>query len=144
NVERNCGDIRTRLVERLSIVSIARHATLFGRREYRRMSMPKVSCYAGMVPRRFQSGEMDRQGRIHKRGPRQLRSALVEAAWLMLRYNPWAKSVYDRLTSGQKTRKKKAIVAVARKLLVRCWVMLLRKEPWNKETMTAMSVAVAV
>ena len=29
----------------------------------------------------------------------------------MLRYNPWAKSVYDRLTSGQKTRKKKAIVA---------------------------------
>ena len=53
----------------------------------------------------------------------------------MLRYNPWAKSVYERLTSGQKTRKKKAIVAVARKLLVRCWVMLLRKEPWNKETM---------
>ncbi len=95
----------------------------------------QVSSYAGMVPRRYQSGEMDRQGRIHKRGPRQLRSALVEAAWLMLRYNPWAKSVYDRLTGGQKTRKKKAIVAVARKLLVRCWVMLLRKEPWNKEIM---------
>jgi transposase len=83
---------------------------------------------------------MDRQGRINKRGPRQLRSALVEAAWLMLRYNPWAKSVYDRLTSGQKTRKKKAIVAVARKLLVRCWVMLLRKEPW-KETLTTNTVA---
>ena len=91
----------------------------------------QVSSYAGMVPRRYQSGEMDRQGRIHKRGPRQLRSALVEAAWLMLRYNPWARSVYERLTGGQKTRKKKAIVAVARKLLVRCWVMLLRKEPWQ-------------
>jgi transposase len=104
----------------------------------------QISSYAGMVPRRYQSGEMDRQGRIHKRGPRQLRSALVEAAWLMLRYNSWAKSVYDRLTSGQKTRKKKVIVAVARKLLVRCWVMLLRKEPWNKEAMTAKSVAVAV
>ena len=104
----------------------------------------QVSSYAGMVPRRYQSGEMDRQGRIHKRGPRQLRSALVEAAWLMLRYNPWAKSVYDRLTSGQRTRKKKAIVAVARKLLVRCWVMLLRKEPWNQEPLIAKSVAVAV
>jgi transposase len=99
----------------------------------------QVSSYAGMVPRRYQSGEMDRQGRIHKRGPRQLRSALVEAAWLMLRYNPWARSVYDRLTGGQKTRKKKAIVAVARKLLVRCWVMLLRKEPWNRETMITKS-----
>jgi transposase len=104
----------------------------------------QVSCYAGMVPRRYQSGEMDRQGRIHKRGPRQLRSALVEAAWLMLRYNPWAKSVYERLTGGQKTRKKKAIVAVARKLLVRCWVMLLRKEPWNQAPLIAKSVAVAV
>ena len=94
----------------------------------------KCLSYAGLVPRRHQSGEMDRHGHIHKHGPRQLRSALVEAAWMMLRYNPWAKSVYERLTSGQKTRKKKAIVAVARKLLVRCWVMLLRKEPWRKET----------
>jgi transposase len=104
----------------------------------------QISSYAGMVPRRYQSGEMDRHGRIHKRGPRQLRSALVEAAWLMLRYNPWAKSVYERLTSGQKTRKKKAIVAVARKLLVRCWVMLLRKEPWNKETTIRQPAGVAV
>jgi transposase len=104
----------------------------------------QVSSYAGMVPRRYQSGEMDRHGRIHKRGPRQLRSALVEAAWLMLRYNPWAKSVYERLTSGQRTRKKKAIVAVARKLLVRCWVMLLRKEPWNKETMIGQPAGIAV
>jgi transposase len=102
----------------------------------------QVSSYAGMVPRRYQSGEMDRHGRIHKRGPHQLRSAVVEAAWLMLRYNPWAKSVYDRLTGGQQTRKKKAIVAVARKLLVRCWVMLLRNEPWNKETLITKSVGV--
>ena len=96
----------------------------------------QVSSYAGLVPRRHQSGETDRHGHIHKHGPRQLRGALVEAAWMMLRYNPWAKSVYERLTGGQKTRKKKAIVAVARKLLVRCWVMLLRKEPWKKEEAT--------
>jgi transposase len=103
----------------------------------------QVSSYAGLVPRRYQSGQVDRQGRIHKRGPRLLRSALIEAAWLMLRYNPWAKSVYDRLTGGQKTRRKKAIVAVARKLLIRCWVMLLRKEPWNKETVTTQASGTA-
>jgi transposase len=34
------------------------------------------------LPRRYQSGQMDRQGRIHKRGPRLLRGALTEAAWL--------------------------------------------------------------
>ena len=104
----------------------------------------QVSSYAGLVPRRYQSGEMDRSGRINKRGPKLLRGALVEAAWMMLRYNPWARSVYDRLCSRQKTRKKKAIVAVARKLFVRCWVMLLRKEPWNKEAGLPEPAAVAL
>jgi hypothetical protein len=37
--------------------------------------------------------------------------------------NHWAQSVYVRLSRG-KARKKQAIVAVARKLLVRCWAML--------------------
>ena len=104
----------------------------------------QVSSYAGLVPRRYQSGEMDRTGRINKRGPKLLRGALVEAAWMMLRYNPWARSVYDRLCSNQKTRKKKAIVAVARKLLVRCWIMLLRKEPWNAEAGLPKPAAVAL
>ena len=48
----------------------------------------QVSSYAGLVPKRYQSGTMDRHGKIHKRGPRLLRGALVEAAWLTLRYNP--------------------------------------------------------
>jgi transposase len=106
----------------------------------------QVSSYAGLVPRRHQSGETDRHGHIHKHGPRLLRGALVEAAWMLLRYNAWAAEVYKRLTGGQKTRKKKAIVAVARKLLVRCWVMLLRKEPWRRETVAigAGGVAAAV
>jgi len=91
----------------------------------------QVSSYAGLVPRRYQSGLMDRQGRIHKRGPRLLRTALVEAAWIMQRYNPWAKAVYQRISANQKNRKKKAIIAVARKLLVRCWAMLLHETPWN-------------
>jgi len=97
----------------------------------------QVSSYAGLVPRRYQSGLMDRQGKIHKRGSRLLRTALVEAAWIMQRYNPWAKSVYQRICANQKNRKKKAIVALARKLLVRCWAMLLHETPWNGELATA-------
>ena len=50
----------------------------------------QVSAYAGLVPRQFQSGETDRRGRITRRGPGLLRKVLVEAAWLMQRYNPWA------------------------------------------------------
>jgi transposase len=90
-----------------------------------------VSSYAGLIPRRFQSGQMDRQAGISHRGSRLLRSALVECAWIILRYNPWARAVYKRLCHGQKTCKKKAVVAVARKLLVRCWAMLRDNRPWQ-------------
>jgi transposase len=96
-----------------------------------------VSAYAGLVPRQDQSGQSDRKGRITQRGPRLLRQVLVEAAWLMLRYNPWAARLFARLTRGQKTRRKPALVAVARKLLVRCWAMLRSGQPWKVEESAA-------
>lgn len=94
----------------------------------------QVSAYAGLVPDQRQSGQTNRLGRITCRGSRILRSALVEVAWVMLRYNRWAESIYQRIYGGQKTRKKIAIIAVARKLLVRCWAMLRHKRPWQDST----------
>ena len=41
----------------------------------------QVSAYSGLVPRQHQSGEMDRRGRITKRGPALTRKLLVECAW---------------------------------------------------------------
>jgi transposase len=91
----------------------------------------QVSAYSGMVPRQHQSGEMDRRGRITKRGPALLRKMLVECAWCMIRYNAWARGIYQRLTGGGQRRKKQAIVALARKILVRCWAMLRDRRPWH-------------
>ncbi len=56
----------------------------------------QVSAYAGLVPKQFQSGETDRQGRISRRGPSLLRKMLVEAGWVLLRYNPWAQRLMLR------------------------------------------------
>jgi transposase len=94
-------------------------------------SAKQVGAYAGLVPRQYQSGVTDRKGRITRRGPALLRKLLVECAWCMLRYNPWARAVYARLTAGGTTRKKPAVVALARKLLVRCWAMLRDGVPWR-------------
>lgn len=91
----------------------------------------QVSAYSGLVPRQHQSGEMDRRGRITKRGPAILRKLLVECAWCMIRYNAWARDVYQRLTGGGQRRKKQAIVALARKILVRAWAMLRDRKPWR-------------
>lgn len=92
----------------------------------------QVSAYGGLIPRQFQSGEDDRRGRITKRGPAVLRKLLVQCAWCMLRYNRWARAVFDRLSRG-KARRKQAVVALARKVLVRCWAMLRDDRPWRAD-----------
>jgi transposase len=103
----------------------------------RRFSSGKeVSAYAGLVPRQHQSGECDRRGRITRRGPALLRKLLVECAWVMLRYNGWARQQYQRLARGG-ARKKQAVVALARKLLVRCWAMLRDGTDWQERPMPA-------
>lgn len=93
----------------------------------------QVSAYAGLVPDQRQSGQTNRLGAITRRGSRLLRGALVEVAWMLIRFNSWGRQTFERICGGQKTRKKTAIVALARKLLVRCWAMLRDKQPWNPE-----------
>src|SRR5215203_6077414 len=91
----------------------------------------QVSGYIGMVPKALDSGETERRGRITRQGSRLVRSLLVEVAWAGLRHNAWVRQTYQRLSGGQKARKKIAIVAVGRKLLVRCWAMLRDKRAWD-------------
>ncbi|MFM8213882.1 MAG: IS110 family transposase [Pirellula sp.] len=95
----------------------------------------QVSQYFGLVPRQYQSGETDRNGRITKRGNPLARTILVECAWSSLRYNPWAKHVYDRICGKQKTRKKKAAIALARKIAVLAWALLRDEKDWEPKRM---------
>jgi len=96
-------------------------------------SSKQVGSYVGLTPRQYQSGLSDRQGRISGQGNKLLRTLLVEISWISLRYNPWARETYDRLLRGSLSRKNIAIVAVARKLLVRCWAMLRDQQDWRYE-----------
>ena len=91
----------------------------------------EVSAYVGMVPKELDSGETVRRGRITKHGSRLVRSLLVEVAWAGLRYNPWVRETFARISGGKKSRKKIAIVAVGRRLLVRCWAMLRDGTSWR-------------
>ncbi len=94
-------------------------------------SAKQVSCYVGLSPRPNQSGSSDRTSRISGAGPKRLRTVLVEVAWTMLRWNEWAREVYERALRGSPSRKKQAIVAVARRLLVRLWAMLRDGTEWD-------------
>jgi transposase len=91
----------------------------------------QVGSYVGLTPKQYQSGNMDHQGKISGQGNKLLRSLLVEVSWLGLRHNEWMRQTYHRLLRGSPSRKKIAITAVARKLLVRCWAMLRDGQPWR-------------
>mgnify|MGYP006274206573 FL=1 len=92
----------------------------------------QVGAYAGLVPRQCESGTMRRHGRITGQGHELLRSLLVEVGWLMRRYNPTLRAIFDRVCRGAKTRRKIAVVATARRLLVMCWAMLRDGTTWRE------------
>lgn len=81
-----------------------------------------VGAYLGLVPRRDQSGQTDKQLPITKRGNVQLRCLLVNCAHYILGpFGPPShlRDVGERIASrGGKSAKKRAVIAVSRKLAV--------------------------
>jgi transposase len=78
-----------------------------------------VGAYFGLTPRRYQSGEIDRPGRVSKAGDSMVRRCLFEAAMVLLtRVSGWSplKAWGTRLIKRIGLRR--ALVAVARKLAV--------------------------
>ncbi len=75
-----------------------------------------LAAYVGLTPSQYSSGDHIRMGRITGMGNRYLRSLLIEAAWIAIRRDNHLRTVYDRLK--QRAGGKRAIVAVARRLLL--------------------------
>ncbi len=75
-----------------------------------------ITRYAGLDPRIYSSAESIRSGAIAKCGSRELRWALVQAAWVAVRVDEH----YRRLWLKIKSRNdgKRAIIAIARRLLL--------------------------
>ena len=101
-----------------------------------------IGCYLGLRPRRSDSGQSQPQLRITKEGDPYLRTMLVQGAhYILSRRGPdtdlkrWGLRLAER---GGKRGKKKAVVAVARKLgilLHRLWVTAEVYEPLRNQNL---------
>jgi len=78
--------------------------------------------YAGLGTRVHDSGMSTRTGRITKAGRRDLRVVLIEAAQIAANTHPHWKAELARLEP--RLGRNKAIVAIARKLLITVWYVL--------------------
>lgn len=97
-----------------------------------------VGAWLGLTTRRYQSGEVDYDGHISRRGDTHVRSLLYEAAVVILTRSHAAS---DLRTWGLKLREKigfkRAAVAVARKLAVIMHAMLCSGELFDRIQATA-------
>src|SRR5215510_8934997 len=84
-----------------------------------------VGAVFGLTCSKYQSGEIDRSGRISRCGDEMMRVMLYEAAQSMLRSKKWSWLKAWAMQIARRRGMKKAIVALARRLAVilhRIWV----------------------
>ncbi len=92
--------------------------------------------YAGLGARGHAAGETHNTGGITKQGRRELRAAMVEAAWSAVTHNAYWKAKFERY--DRRLGDGKAIVAIARQMLVSVWYL------WHNHTVDRHTDATAI
>ena len=88
----------------------------------------QLAAYVSLTPSQYSSADKVRMGRITGIGKNTLRSLLVEASWTLIRKDQAMREKYDRIKI--RSGGKRAIVAIARTLLLRMRRMLLDKQAY--------------
>lgn len=106
------------------LTALTYRATIDDPKRFRRSR--SVGAYLGLTPRRYQSGEVDRVGRITKVGDSETRTALFEAANVILRPTTrWSSMKAWAMKIANRQGARRAKVALARRMAVtlhRMWV----------------------
>jgi transposase len=89
-------------------------------------SRRKVGCFGGLVPGEHSTGPKQRLGSITKVGSPRIRRLITEMVWRLPLFQPHYRPIVqwrERLCGSNKVLKKKAAVAVGRRLLIDIWKM---------------------
>lgn len=89
----------------------------------------KIAGFVGLGCSEYTTGETERKGHITGMGSGLLRMMLVESSWMAIRRDPVLLAKFTRIWKGRGS-KKKAIVAVARMLIVRLGTCLVLNMPY--------------
>ena len=121
-----CGQVAC-LVQLAGIGMLSAMTLLSAIGDIKRFPSPKkLVGYSGLGVRIRSSGDINRSGGITKAGRKDLRTTLVEAAWIVVQYDAYWKEKFEAI--AERRGRARAIVAIARKLLVFVWHVLTKRE----------------
>lgn len=96
-------------------------------RRFKRLD--ELCNYVGLVPSMHGSGEKMETGKMIKRGRKELKIMLIEAAWVAVRKDPALMLKFNELLSTM--NKNKAIIRITRKLLNRMRFVLTHQQEYE-------------
>ena len=124
---------RIELIEKINgigIISAVRMSVYLFDRKDRFESSERLNHYLGLTPSERSSGDKIARGRSGMCGNRQLRSIIIQLAWMTVRKDGALLEKFDRVyrKSGSK---QKAIVASARKLMTKIFAVIQKEEEYR-------------
>jgi transposase len=124
---------RISIIEKINgigIISAVRMSINLFDEKKRFESDEKLNHYLGLTPSEKSSGDKIKRGKSGMCGNRQLRSIIIQLAWMTVRKDGSLLDKFDRVykTSGSK---QKAIVAVARKLMTKIYAVIQKEEEYK-------------
>ena len=130
---------RIRIIEKINgigIISAVRMSVCLFDRKDRFNSSERLNHYLGLTPSERSSGDKITRGRSGMYGNRQLRSIIIQLAWMTVRKDGSLLDKFNRVykKSGSK---QKAIVAVARKLMTKIYAAVEKEEEYRINIRTA-------
>ena len=121
---------RIEKINGIGIVSAVRLVVYLFDRKGRFESGEKVAHYVGLTPGEHSSGEEIIRSRTGLIGNRQLRSIIIQLAWVAVRKDGSLLNKFDRVYKRSGC-KQKAIVAVARKLMMKVYAITEKEEEYE-------------
>lgn len=120
----------------IGIISAVRMSVYLFDRKDRFESSERLNHYLGLTPSERSSGDKIVRGRSGMCGNRQLRSIIIQLAWMTVRKDGSLLEKFDRIykSSGSK---QKAIVAVARKMMTKIYAAVRKQEDYRINIRTA-------
>lgn len=88
-----------------------------------------LACFSGLTQSEYSTGERTRKGRITRQGRGYIRAWLIQCAWVCIKRDPAMLEAFQRIVANSASRKK-AIVAIARKMVVRIWTCVHNKQEY--------------